>query len=266
MSERLQKILARAGVASRRGAEKLIVEGRVRVNGRVENQLGVRVDPKRDRVELDGRRLVAEPLIYGVLHKPRGVVTTATDPQARTTVAELLKDVGVRVVPVGRLDYHTSGVLLFTNDGEFQSRLQHARSRVPRVYVAKVQGVVSDVDLERWRDRIEIAGGLTQPAEVRRLRVDSGKTWLEITLREGKNRHIRRLGEHAQQPVLRLARLSQAGITHTGLKPGQWRLLSLEELSRLKRTYDVPRRVRQGALDGPAQRRRGRPVRRPSSR
>jgi 23S rRNA pseudouridine2605 synthase len=242
--ERLQKVLARAGVASRRAAEELITKGRVKVDGRVIEQLGVRIDPRKAKVEVDGKRLMAEPLVYVVLHKPRGVMCTLSDPEGRPTVAELLKPVGVRVVPVGRLDFHTSGALLCTNDGDFANALAHPRNKAKKVYVAKVQGLVLDDQLDDWRKSIEIDGRATAPAEVRRLRYEGDKTWLELTLREGRNRQVRRLGEATGSLVMRLARISHAGITAEDLRPGQWRHLSLDELIALKRDFGVPQRVR----------------------
>ncbi len=244
MLERLQRTLARAGVASRRKAEDLIRAGRVRKNGRIVTELGVRVDPAVDRVELDGRTLVAEPLVYLLLNKPRGVVSTVHDPEGRPTVLGCLPGIGVRVVPVGRLDFHTSGVLLLTNDGEFAGVLSHPRTQAPKVYVAKVAGEVSDRELQRWRETIVIEGRATRPAEVKRLRVMGGKTWLEVTLHEGRNRQIRRLGEAAGFAVVRLWRVAFAGLTVEGLRPGQYRHLTSEELGRLQRAYGVPRRVR----------------------
>jgi 23S rRNA pseudouridine2605 synthase len=260
--ERLQKILARAGVTSRRNAEKLIVAGRVRVDGRVADELGVKADVRRQRVELDGRLLQPEPLTYVILHKPRGVVTTLRDPEGRRTASDLVRGLAIRIVPVGRLDYQTSGVLLMTNDGEFSAALQHPRTGVPRVYVAKVRGSVTNEALCGWSQSIEIDGRRTRPAMVRRLRYDGDKTWLEITLSEGRNRHVRRLGEATGQPVLRLARTSYAGISVGDLLPGQWRPLSVDELSMLRRAYGVPKHVHGPALatKSPPRRAAARPV------
>ncbi len=255
-AERLQKVLARAGVASRRKAEELIVAGRVKVGGRVVRELGTKVDPQRDRVEVDGRRVHAEAPVYLILHKPRGVMCTLSDPEGRPTVVELLRGVGERVVPVGRLDFHTSGVLLMTNDGEFAAALAHPRRKVPKVYVAKVRGAVDDAGVERMRQSIEIDGRPTQPAEVRRLRTEGDKTWLELTLREGRNRQVRRLGDATGFPVMRLSRVEYAGINAEGLRPGEWRPLSTDELVALKRVYGVPKSVRAARAPAPPPRKR----------
>jgi 23S rRNA pseudouridine2605 synthase len=242
--ERLQKVLARAGIASRRAAEQIILAGRVRVDGRIVRELGTQVDERRSRVEVDGNTIVAENLVYLVLHKPRGVVCTLSDPEGRPTIRELLKGAGARVVPVGRLDFHTSGALLCTNDGEFAQALAHPTKEVPKVYVAKVKGAVDDDALDRFGDRIMIDGRPTQPAQVKRLRFEGDKTWLEVTLREGRNRQVRRLGEATGFPVMRLARISHAGVTSEDLRPGQWRPLTVEELVDLKKVYGVPKKVR----------------------
>jgi 23S rRNA pseudouridine2605 synthase len=240
---RLQKVLAQAGIASRRQAETLITSGRVTVDGRVVTELGTRADPETSVIELDGRRIAAEARVYLVFHKPRNVVSTMHDPEGRPTVAEYMKRIGERVVPIGRLDFHTSGTLLLTNDGEFVDGLLHPRTASPKVYVAKVRGLVNDEDLDRWQEPIEIDGRATRPAEVHRLRFEEDKTWLEITLKEGKNRQIHRLGEATGFPVLRLARLSFAGIDSEGLRPGAYRHLTREELFRLRRDYGVPKQI-----------------------
>ena len=263
--ERLQKVLAQAGLAARRKAEELIVAGRVRVDGVVVTQLGVKVDPRKQRIEVDGLRVRADPVCYGVLHKPRGVVTSASDPEGRPTAQALLEDVGVRVVVVGRLDFNTSGVLLFTNDGDFAQTLSHARTSVPKVYAAMVQKYVTEEDLELFRSSIDIDGKKTRPAEVRILRREGDKTWLEITLREGKNRQIRRLGDHAGIQVVRLSRLSHAGIDAQGLRPGKWRFLTKTELLELKQQYGVPKKVHDSPAVAPKPQRPGAPAARGGS-
>ena len=240
--ERLQKVLARAGLASRRAAEELISAGRVRVDGRIEKELGVRVG-SHARIEVDGRMIVAEPLVYLVLHKPRGVVCTLKDPEGRPTVGDYLKDVGARVVPVGRLDFHTSGAIICTNDGELASHLMHPRYHARKEYVAKVGGIVDDKTLEKFKERIVIDGRATRPADVTLLRVEEGKSWISVKLGEGRNRQVRRLGEHAGLPVMRLARVAHAGITAESLRPGEWRMLTIDELKAMKKEYGVPRRI-----------------------
>lgn len=219
------------------------------MDGRIVRELGTQVDPQKSRVEVDGNKIVAENLVYIVLHKPRGVVCTLSDPEGRPTIRELIKDAGARLVPVGRLDFHTSGALLCTNDGEFAQALAHPTREVPKIYVAKVKGTVDDDALERFSERIVIDGRPTQPAQVKRLRFEGDKTWLEITLREGRNRQVRRLGEATGFPVMRLARLSHAGVTSEDLRPGQWRELTADELVDLKKNYGVPKKVRAPSLD-----------------
>lgn len=248
--DRLQKIIAHAGVASRRAAEELIEGGHVRVNGRIVRELGAKADPRRDRIEVDGRRLVAEEPVYLVLHKPRGVVSTMSDPEGRPTVRELVKGVPARLYPVGRLDFATSGVLLMTNDGELANALLHPRGGVPKTYVLKVAGAMGEDDLDRWRRGIVLDDGPTLPADAKLLRHEEDKTWLEVTIREGRNQQIRRMGDATGFRVMRLARTSFAGVTHEGLKPGQWRPLSLDELDGLRKAFGVPKRVRAAAEAG----------------
>lgn len=231
--QRLQKVLARAGIASRRHAEELILAGRVSVGGKVVRVLGVRVDPSRDVIEVDGRQVAAEPLTYVLFHKPRGVVSTMSDPAGRSSVADYVREVGARVVPVGRLDYQTSGVLVLTNDGALARRLLHPSQGVLKEYLLKVRGRVDDVGLGRFRESIDIDGRPTRPASVEVTRIEGDKTWLTIVLHEGKNRQVRRLAEHAGYPVMRLARSSFAGLGLEGLAPGAWRHLTRPELSAL---------------------------------
>jgi 23S rRNA pseudouridine2605 synthase len=243
MRERLQKIIAQAGISSRRAAEQLITGGHVRVNGKVVTELGTQADSYNDKVEVDGKRLVAEKLVYAVLHKPKNVVSTMSDPEGRPTVAELLRPLGARLYPVGRLDFATSGVLLATNDGDFSQGLLHPKKEVPKTYVVKAQGLMEEPDLDIWRKGVDLEDGKTLPARVRFLRHEDKKTWFEITIKEGRNQQIRRMGEATGFFVMRLARLSFAGINHEGLRPGQARSLTGTELKALKEAYGVPKKV-----------------------
>jgi 23S rRNA pseudouridine2605 synthase len=240
---RLQKIVARAGIASRRAAETLIKQGHVRVNGKIVTELGTQADPTKDKVEVDQRRIVAEPLVYVVIHKPKKVVSTLADPEGRESISDYVERVDARVHPIGRLDFHTSGVLLLTNDGEFTHGLLHPRKQVPKVYVVKVQGEMTEATLDRWRSGVELDDGITQPCGVSRLRYENGKTWIEVTLYEGRNQQIRRMGDATDHQVMRLARVSFAGVTTEGLGVGQMRSLTRQELIDIKKQYGVPKRV-----------------------
>lgn len=236
--ERLQKILARAGVSSRRAAERLIVDGLVRVNGNVVSELGARADARRDRIEVDGQLIGREPLVYFVVNKPRTMVTTLRDPEGRPSLSELLGSISERVYPVGRLDFHTSGALLVTNDGDLAQALLHPSREVPKTYVAKLSGAASDRLIHALRSGVTLEDGYrTQPAQVTHLRDEDGKAWLEISITEGKNRQIHRMVEAAGGRVMRLSRLSFAGITSEGLRPGQLRPLDDSEVYLLYRTY-----------------------------
>lgn len=227
-------MLAQAGVASRRHAEELISSGRVRVAGHVVTTLGVRVDPERESIEVDGRRVAAEPFVYVLFHKPRGVVSTMHDPAGRPAVADYVTGSGARVVPVGRLDFQTSGVMLLTNDGAFARSLLHPSRGVLKEYVLKVKGAVDDAGLARLRESIEIDGRHTRPARVAISRREGDKTWLDVVLHEGKNRQVRRLAEHAGYRVMRLARSRFAGLSLEGLRAGEWRHLTRAELRSLE--------------------------------
>ncbi|MSP24350.1 MAG: rRNA pseudouridine synthase [Myxococcales bacterium] len=240
--ERLQKILAHAGVSSRRAAEDLILARRVRVNGRVVAELGAKADAETDRIEVDGTLLVAERFVYVLCHKPRNVVSTLHDPEGRPTVAELVRAIPARLYPVGRLDFATSGVLLFTNDGDFAQGLLHPKRKVPKTYVVKLDREIDDKSLEHWRTGVELEDGKTLPADVRLLRHENTKSWIEITLSEGRNHQIRRMATATGFLVMRLARTSFAGLDAEGVRPGQWRLLTMDELRTLKGEYGVPKR------------------------
>ena len=241
--ERIQKILAHGGISSRRASEALIKAGRVRVNGRVITELGTKADARRDKIEVDGKRVVAEDHVYLVLHKPRGVVATMSDPEGRPTVREMLGEIAERVYPVGRLDFATSGVLLATNDGELADGLLHPRKTVPKTYVLKVKGVMKPEDLEVWKKGIKLEDGMTLPAGAKLIRHEGDKTWFELTIKEGRNQQIRRMGEATGFPVMRLARVAFADVSAEGLAPGRWRHMTRDELQQLKKTYGVPRSI-----------------------
>ncbi|MGH7295776.1 MAG: pseudouridine synthase, partial [Polyangiaceae bacterium] len=258
--ERLQKVLARAGVASRRAAEALIAAGRVRVDGRIVTELGTKVDPRATKVEVDGKLVLAESLVYVALHKPRVVVSTMSDPEGRPCVKALLQGVAGRAYPVGRLDFATSGVLLATNDGDFAEALMHPRKKVPKTYVVKVQGQMKPEDLDRWRRGVELEDGKTLPAKAKLLRYEGDKTWFELTITEGRNQQVRRMGDATGFRVMRLARVEFAGVTSEGLRPGDWRYLTSDELATLKKEHGVPRRIVSPPVEPPKRARRDRAV------
>lgn len=233
--ERLQKVLARAGVASRRRAEELIRAGRVRVDGEVVRELGVRVDPYVQQITVDGKEIKSEPLVTYLLNKPRGTVSTVTDPQGRPTVRQLLTGVKERVYPVGRLDADTCGALLLTNDGELAFRLTHPSFEVKKTYRALVRGEMSDESLTALAAGVVLEDGPTAPANVRLIKRDRGLTLIELTLHEGRNRQVRRMCQAVGHPVLELERVAIAGLTCKGLARGAFRRLSDEEVIRLRR-------------------------------
>ena len=224
---RLNAFLARAGVASRRKADELILAGRVTVNGEP-GQLNTFVSAD-DVVELDGRPVTKQRLSYVLLHKPAGVVTTASDPGGRPTVVDLVEH-DARIVPVGRLDADTTGALLLTNDGPLSHRLAHPRYEVDKVYEVQVEGSPSDETLRRLAEGIELEDGLTAPAAVRRL----GRSRIELTLHEGRKHQVKRMCEAVGHPVVRLHRSRYATLTLEGLGPGEWRELTAEEVEALR--------------------------------
>ena len=237
-SVRLQKIISQAGIASRRAAEKLIDEGRVTVNGETVHEMGTKADPSRDDIRIDGRRIKApERHRYILLYKPAGYVTTRSDPQRRRTVIDLLRGVKEYVYPVGRLDYDTQGLLLLTNDGDLAAKLTHPRHEVDRTYEARVAGMPDDEAIDRLRRGIPLDGRRTLPADVLLInkgrRDDSGV--LLITIREGRNRQVRRMLEAVGHPVETLKRTRFGPISDRRLKPGDWRELTGEEVEKLKK-------------------------------
>jgi 23S rRNA pseudouridine2605 synthase len=225
---RLNAYLARTGVASRRGADELIKRGRVRVNG-VTAGLSTYVE-EGDVVDLDGRLLLPQALAYVLLHKPAGVVTTASDPHGRPTVVGLVEHVS-RVVPVGRLDADTTGALLLTNDGALAHRLAHPRYEVEKVYEAEVEGEPADEALARLAEGIDLEDGRTAPARVRRL----GPSRVELSIHEGRKHQVKRMLEAVGHPVRRLHRSRYAGLTVDDLEPGRWRELSEDEVAALQK-------------------------------
>lgn len=235
--ERLQKILAERGVASRRAAEKLIIEGRVLLNGRVAG-LGDKADPELDEILLEGRPLPKpQNKRYVLLYKPSGYITSVGDPRGRRTVLDLLPELdGERLYPVGRLDYATSGALLLTNDGELTNALLHPKGEVSKVYECAVPGKVGDQVISRLEQGVHLRDGLTAPARVRRLKylAAADRTVLELTIHEGRNRQVRRMLAAVGFEVIWLKRVSFAGIKLNGLGPGEWRELTAKELASLR--------------------------------
>lgn len=235
MQERLQKIIAAAGLASRRKAEELIVQGRVTVNGRVVKELGSKADPEHDRIRVSGQVLPhrGPRRLYLLLNKPPGYVSTLSDPQHRPTVVSLLHDIRERVYPVGRLDYHSSGLILLTNDGDLANFLTSRASAVPRTYHAKVEGHPKPSDLTQLERGITLDGRPTAPCHIR-LVAERDKPWYEITLVEGRYHQVRRMFERIGHPVLKLKRVRIAFLTDEGLVPGRFRQLTPAEVERLR--------------------------------
>jgi 23S rRNA pseudouridine2605 synthase len=237
-TERLQKIIAAAGIASRRKAETLITGGLVSVNGQAVTELGSKADPEKDHIRVNGKLLHGpERHVYLLMNKPKGYVTTLRDPERRPTVMDLLHGVGARVYPVGRLDYASEGLLLFTNDGEFANRLMKAASHVPKTYMVKVAGTPSGDGLARLREGIYIASDRgkrmkTAPARIRVIR-ESANPWYEVTLMEGKNRQIRRMFEEVGHHVEKIKRV-RYGPLELDVHPGKFRKLTNDEVSKLK--------------------------------
>jgi 23S rRNA pseudouridine2605 synthase len=238
MQVRLQKILSQAGVASRRSAEKLIVDGRVSVNGQTVRELGSKADPGADEIRVDGRRIKrTERLRYLLLNKPAGYITTRSDPERRPTVLDLISDVREYIYPVGRLDYDSEGLLILTNDGDLAAMLTHPRHEVDRAYDAIVLGTPDAHDLDRLSRGVTLDGRKTAPAKVELVRERAGRdetSIVRITIHEGRTRQVRRMCEAIGHPVRRLRRVRIGPLTDTKLKPGEYRELTPREVAKLK--------------------------------
>ena len=241
--ERLQKIIAHAGVASRREAETMIREGRVTVNGRKVTELGTRADPARDHIKVDGKLISrAEPHRYILLYKPKEVMTTVDDPQERTTVIDLVRGVRERIYPVGRLDYHSEGLVLLTNDGDLAYKVSHPKHGSVKTYHVKVRGVPEDRVIEKLERGITIEGKRTLPCEIDRMKTTpEGNSWFEVKLREGRTQQIRKMFQAMGHPVSKLKRVAIGPLADPKLTPGAWRELSKQEVKMLATMQEPPK-------------------------
>jgi len=234
--ERLHKFMAQSGVASRRSSEDLIAQGKVRVNGKLVTQPGFKIDPLKDRVEVDGQSLhLPEKNIYILLFKPAGYLSTVNDPQGRRKVTDLLHGIKQRVYPVGRLDYDSEGLLLLTNDGELTNALTHPSHEIPKTYHAHVQGVPEQAKLDVLARGVVLEDGVTAPAKVKLFRNMGDSAWLEITIHEGKNRQVRRMCEQIGHPVIGLRRVGIGPLKIGDLQRSRYRHLTAGEVKMLKK-------------------------------
>jgi pseudouridine synthase len=258
--ERLQKILSRAGAASRRKAEQMILEGRVAVNGAVVTEMGSKADLDRDHVRVDGKLLHApKRLVYLALHKPNNCVTTVTDPQGRATVMDLLRGVKERVYPVGRLDYHSEGLLLLTNDGDLANGITSAASHLPKTYLVKINGPLTPEQEQHFREGVPVEGRRTAPAGLK-MAHRAENPWYEVRLFEGRKNQIRMMFKHFGRLVEKLKRVKIGPIDLGPLKPGEFRHLSLAEVGQLqkavqRRGTETQRKSKQAVLGVSASRR-----------
>jgi 23S rRNA pseudouridine2605 synthase len=239
--ERLQKILSQAGVASRRHSEQLMAEGRVTVNGAVVTELGSKADISRDHIKVDGRLLhPPKHMVYIALHKPDSSVTTVSDPEGRTTVMDMLRGVKERVYPVGRLDYHSEGLLLLTNDGELANAVMSAATHLQKTYLVKANGTLTPEQEKRFREGVPLSGRRTLPAGLKVIR-EAQNPWYEVKLVEGRNNQIRMMFKHFGLLVEKLKRVRIGPIDLGPIKPGQYRHLDEDELKKLKRAVQQKR-------------------------
>ena len=234
MEERLQKILAKAGIASRRGAEELIRQGKVTVDGKVVTEMGYRLDPAEHKIAFEGKQISAEEeKIYLLLNKPQGYVTTLKDPQGRPIVTALLKEIKARVFPVGRLDFDTEGALILTNDGDFTQRILHPSFEIKRTYLATVAGHPSPKALHQLEEGIELEGKKTWPAKVRVVKKNKTSTTIETTIHEGRKRQVRKMFQAIGHRVLHLKRIAYGNLKLGALPTGEYRVLTPPEINQI---------------------------------
>jgi 23S rRNA pseudouridine2605 synthase len=234
VQERLQKIIAAAGIASRRTAEQYVQQGRVSVNGKVVTRLGAKADPGKDEIRIDGRIIPTRvEKLYFALHKPAGYVTSLKDPEGRPVVTDLLRSVRERVYPVGRLDYDSEGLLILTNDGDFAHRLQHPRHEVPKTYLVKVRGSLSAKEVRLLQEGVELEDGVFVPDNVRPEKTNPKSSWFQIVVSEGRNRVIRRAFDALGHPVQRLIRIAVGNLMLGDLADGEYRVLTRREIEGL---------------------------------
>lgn len=235
MQVRLQKFMADAGIASRRSCEKLILQGRVKLNGRIVKEMGVKVNLESDRVEVDGKICRRNfDLLYIVLNKPKGIISTAKDPFKRTKVVDLIEGVRERVYPVGRLDKDTEGLLILTNDGDATYRITHPKHKIDKIYIAQVKGIIGPKALVALREGVNLEDGLTAPAKVKLLKFQADTTVVEISIHEGRNRQVRRMFEVVRHPVMNLKRIGIGELKLKNLKTGDWRFMTQKEIDYIK--------------------------------
>jgi 23S rRNA pseudouridine2605 synthase len=235
LKERLQKYMARCGVASRRSSEKIIAQGRVTVNGKIVREMGTKIDPRLDLVRVDGKVITPDSEgIYIKLNKPAGYITSVSDPQGRPTVLDLIGDIGSRVYPIGRLDYESEGLLLLTNDGELAYRLTHPKYEIDKQYYVIVNGDPVYDSIKKLRRGVNIDGCTTKPAKISRLGMQEENSIYRVTIHEGRNRQVRRMFEAIGHPVIYLKRERLGNIVLGDLGLGEWRYLSIKEIKSLK--------------------------------
>lgn len=235
MEVRLQKLIAGTGLASRRKAEELITSGRVTINGSVVKELGIKVDPDRDHVKVDGKHLrSAQPYVYVILNKPKNVMSTLDDPEGRPTVKDFLRGVSVRVFPVGRLDFDSEGLMLLTNHGDLAQALLHPRYHVPKTYLIKVKGVLKDAEIGTLERGVKLEDGLTAPAKVQKISRAESNSWLEVTIHEGRKHQVKRMLEAVGHAVIKLTRVRMGPLLLGDLAAGEYRFLTDREANRLR--------------------------------